>query len=95
MATVQALSELPFANHRRSQGTGNDQGCHASPHGEALTLANRNTTSQEEALKRIASLPTHRRDKVLGIRCQIANGTYEVSRRLDGAMERVLEALTR
>jgi anti-sigma28 factor (negative regulator of flagellin synthesis) len=59
-----------------------------------LTLANRNTTSQEEALKRIASLPPTRRNKVRDIRRQIAAGTYKVGERLDGAMNRVLETLT-
>jgi hypothetical protein len=50
--------------------------------------------SQEEALKRIASLPTLRRGKVLDIRRQIADGTYEVGHRLDQAIDRLLELLT-
>ncbi len=35
-----------------------------------------------------------RQDKVLDIRRQIAVGTYKVGERLDGVMDRVLEALT-
>jgi anti-sigma28 factor (negative regulator of flagellin synthesis) len=59
-----------------------------------LVLDNRNATSQEEALKRISSLPPVRQGKVLDIRRQIAKGTYEVADRLDKAMNRVLESLT-
>jgi hypothetical protein len=59
-----------------------------------LILGNRNTPSQEEALKRIASLPLTRQGKVLDIRHRIAKGTYEMADRLDEAMDRVPEALT-
>jgi anti-sigma28 factor (negative regulator of flagellin synthesis) len=94
MAEVQALSRLPSVDRRRPLDTRNDREQDASPNGEALILANRNTTSQEEALQRIASLPPLRQGKVLDIRRQIAQGTYEVANRLDKAMDRVLEALT-
>jgi anti-sigma28 factor (negative regulator of flagellin synthesis) len=56
-------------------------------------LENMNTTPQEEALMRITSLPDIRRDKVLDIRRQLTEGTYEVADRLDGAIDRVLEAI--
>ena len=94
MARVSALSGLPSADRRRSQDARNDQGREASPNGDALTLGSRNTTSPEEALKRIASLPLNRQGKVLRIRRQIANGTYEVAGRLDKVIDRVLETLT-
>lgn len=94
MTRVRALSGFPSADRRRSQDARNDLGYDASPHGDVLILGNRNTTSQEEVLKRIASLSPNRQDKVLDIRRQIANGTYEVADRLDRAIDRVLEALT-
>jgi len=94
MVRVQALSGLPSADRRRSQDARNDQGREASPNGDALTLGNRNTTSQEEALRRIASLPPNRQGKVLDIRRRIADGTYEVADRLDEALDRALESLT-
>jgi hypothetical protein len=94
MATVRALSGLPSADRRRARDAKNDQGRDASPHGAAPVLGNRNTTSPEEALKKIASLPPLRRGKVLDIRRQIADGTYEVGDRLDQAIDRLLELLT-
>lgn len=57
-------------------------------------LGNMNATPQEEVLKRIASLPNIRRGKVLRIRRQVAEGTYEVADRLDEATDRILEAVT-
>jgi hypothetical protein len=57
-------------------------------------LGNGNTTSYEEALKRIGSLSPIRQSKVLHIRRQLAKGTYEVADRLNKAMDRILEAVT-
>ena len=57
-------------------------------------LENMKTTPPEEVLKRIASLPPSRRAKVLDIRLQLAEGTYEVTDRLNKAIDRVLEAIT-
>jgi len=97
MARIAALMELPLTDRRKPLEAQNDQGRDASPNGDALMeqiLGNTNTTPQEEVLKRIASLPRTRRDKVLDIRRQIAEGTYEVADRLDRAMDRVLETIT-
>jgi hypothetical protein len=94
MAGVQALSGLPSADRRRSWDARNHQGRDASPNGAALILGDGNTTSQEEALERIVSLPPIRQGKVRDIRRQLATGTYEVADRLDKAMDRILEALT-
>jgi len=55
---------------------------------------NMNTTPPEEVLKRITSLPPNRQAKVLDIRRQIADGTYQVAARLDTVIDRVLEAIT-
>jgi anti-sigma28 factor (negative regulator of flagellin synthesis) len=57
-------------------------------------LENMNITPPEEVLKRITSLPSNRQGKVLDIRRQIADGTYEVAGCLDRAIDRVLEAIT-
>ncbi|MGE5294744.1 MAG: hypothetical protein ACM3VT_07935 [Solirubrobacterales bacterium] len=53
-----------------------------------------NVTPQEEVLKRIAFLPRIRRDKVLDVRRQLAEGTYEVADRMDRAIDRLSEAIT-
>lgn len=94
MATGRALSRLPSADRHRTRDARNDQGRDASPHGAALVLGNRNTTSPEEVLQRVTSPPPIRRGKVLNIRRQIANGTYEMGDRLDHAIDRLLEVLT-
>ena len=57
-------------------------------------LENMNTTPPEEVLKRITFLPPNRQGKVLDIRRQIAEGTYEVADRMDRAIDRVLEVIT-
>jgi anti-sigma28 factor (negative regulator of flagellin synthesis) len=94
MAREQALSTLPSAERRESRDARNDQGRDATPNGDVLILGNGNTTSQEEAMQRIASLSPIRQGKVLDIRRRIAAGTYELTARLDKAIDRVLEAVT-
>lgn len=97
MAGIAALMERPLTDHRRPLGARNDQGRAASPNGDASMeqiLGKMNATPQKEVLKRIASLPRTRRDKVLDIRRQIAEGTYEVADRLEGTIDRVLDATT-
>ena len=97
MATIAAVTELQPTDRRRFESPGNDQGRGTSPIGDALLehiLENMNTTPQEEALMRITSLPDIRRDKVLDIRRQLTDGTYEVANRLDRVIDRVLEAIT-
>ncbi len=46
-----------------------------------------------QVLKKIASLPGVRKEKVLGVRRQLTEGTYDLSERLDFALEKVLEDL--
>jgi len=97
MARIAALMELRPTDRRRPQDARYDQGCDTSPKGDVVMehiLENMNTTPQEEALRRITSLPDIRRDKVLDIRRQLREGTYEVADRLDEAIDRVLEAIT-
>jgi len=89
--------ELQPIDLRRSQDARNDLGRDAPLNDDILMgriLGNMSTTPWEEVLKRITSLPDIRRDKVLDIRRQIADGAYEVADRLDRAIDRVLEAIT-
>ena len=57
-------------------------------------LTNINTTPLGQVLKKIASLPEVRQEKVLGIREQITTGRYDLNDRLDVAVDKVLEDLT-
>jgi hypothetical protein len=57
-------------------------------------LDNIQSTPLGIVLKRIASLPEVRQEKVLRVRRQITQGRYDVTERLDLALERVLEDLT-
>jgi len=96
MATITAVTELQLTDHCRSQNARNDQGHDTPPNGDVLMeqiLGNMNTTPQEEVLKRITSLPDIRLCKVLNIRRQLTEGTYEVADRLDRAIERILETI--
>jgi len=56
-------------------------------------LENIHNTPIGQVLKKIASLPDARREKVLGVRRQITEGRYDLSERLDVALEKVLEDL--
>jgi len=57
-------------------------------------LANINTTPIGQVLKKIASLPEVRKEKVLDIRGQLNKGKYNLNKRLDIALDKVLEDLT-
>ena len=57
-------------------------------------LENLNTTPIGNVLTRIASLPEVRKKKVLDVRRQITEGKYNLSSRLDIALDKVLEDLT-
>ena len=57
-------------------------------------LENLNTTPVGQVLKKIASLPEIRKEKVLDLRQRICEGKYELNERLDVALDRVLEELT-
>jgi hypothetical protein len=57
-------------------------------------LENLNTTPIGKVLKRIALLPEVRRKKVLDVRRQLTEGEYDLSSRLDVALDKVLEDLT-
>ena len=96
MATIAAVTELQLTDRCISQNARNDQGCDTPPDGDVLMeqiLENISTTPQGEVLKRIASLSDIRLFKVLDIRRQLTEGTYEVADRLDRAIDRVLETI--
>jgi len=57
-------------------------------------LDNISTTPLGQVLKKIASLPEVRRDKVLEIRRRLTKGQYALGERLDIALDKVLEDLT-
>ena len=57
-------------------------------------LENLNNTPIGQVLKKIASLPEIRQDKVLNVRRQLTDGKYDLNERLNIAMDKVLEDLT-
>ena len=57
-------------------------------------LENIHSTPVGQVLKRIASLPEVRKDKILDVRRRLDDGNYNVNARLDDALDRVLEDLT-
>jgi hypothetical protein len=57
-------------------------------------LENLNTTPIGKVLKKIASLPDGRKEKVLNVRQQLTEGKYELNEHLDVALDKVLEDLT-
>ena len=57
-------------------------------------LENINTTPIGQVLKKIASLPEVRKEKVLDVRQKLTEGQYDLNERLDVALDKVLEDLT-
>ena len=57
-------------------------------------LENINTTPIGKVLKEIASLPEVRRQKILSVRQQLTEGKYDLNKRLEDALDKVLEDLT-
>jgi len=57
-------------------------------------LENINNTPIGQVLKKIASLPEVRQEKVLDVRRQLTEGKYDVNERLNVALDKVLEELT-
>ncbi|MBN1393317.1 MAG: hypothetical protein JW947_11030 [Sedimentisphaerales bacterium] len=57
-------------------------------------LENINNTPIGQVLKKIASLPEVRKEKVLDVRQQLIKGNYRLSERLDIVLDKVLEDLT-
>ena len=57
-------------------------------------LENIHTTPIGQLLRKIASLPEVRQEKILDVRQQLTEGNYDLNERLDVAIDRVLEQLT-
>jgi anti-sigma28 factor (negative regulator of flagellin synthesis) len=57
-------------------------------------LKNIHNTPIGQVLKRIASLPEIRQQKVLELRQRLTDGNYDMTERLDVALDKVLEDLT-
>ena len=56
-------------------------------------ISNINSTPIGQVLKTIASLPEVRKEKVLNLRSKITGGDYELSDKLDAALDKVLEEI--
>ena len=56
-------------------------------------LENIDTTPIGQVLKKIASLPEVRKEKVLDVRHRLTQGQYELNERLDVALDKVLESI--
>jgi hypothetical protein len=56
-------------------------------------LENINTTPIGQVLKKIAVLPEVRREKVLSVRRQLTEGRYDLNKRLEVVLDRVLDDL--
>jgi len=56
-------------------------------------LQNLNTTPLGQVLKKITSLPEVRKRKILTIRRQLTEGRYDINKRLDAALDKVIEDL--
>jgi hypothetical protein len=57
-------------------------------------LENINNTPIGQVLKKIASLPENRQQKILKVRRLLTEGNYKLNERLDVVLEKVLEDLT-
>jgi len=56
-------------------------------------LENINSTPIGQVLKKIATLPEIRQEKVLEVRTRLTKGQYDLNRRLDVVLDKVLEDL--
>ncbi|MHC4060475.1 MAG: flagellar biosynthesis anti-sigma factor FlgM [Planctomycetota bacterium] len=56
-------------------------------------LENINTTPIGQVLKKIAVLPEVRREKVLNVRRQLTEGRYDLNKRLEVVLDKVLDDL--
>jgi negative regulator of flagellin synthesis FlgM len=57
-------------------------------------LKNITATPIGQVLKKIASLPEVRQEKILNLRRQLTEGKYNLNERLDDVLDKVLEELT-
>ncbi len=93
MRSIDTIVELKHSDLHGLQGARKDRRPRPTPRADALMeriLDNLRAASPEEVSNRIASLSDIRRAKVLDVRRQLTEGTYEVANRLVQAMDRLL-----
>jgi hypothetical protein len=82
-------------NHLNCQmNTGTENSIQDSDETMEQILESLNNTPVGKVLKKIASLPEIRKDKVIDVRQQLTDGKYNLNERLDIALDKVLEDLT-
>jgi hypothetical protein len=79
---------------RRRQGRGNENPASEEDLIMEQILKNITTTPIGRVLKKIASLPEVRQEKILNLRRQLTEGKYNLNERLDTILDKVIEELT-
>jgi hypothetical protein len=87
-------SKKRFNNLNCQMNTGTDNSVQDSDETMEQILESLNNTPIGKVLKKIASLPEIRKDKVIDVRQQLTDGKYNLNERLDIALDKVLEDLT-
>ena len=87
-------SGIPFEEENQQLGPINENGVLDEDLLMEQILENINTTPIGQVLKKIASLPEIRSEKVLDVRRQLTEGQYDLNGRLDVVLDKVLEDLT-
>jgi len=87
-------SGIPFEEENQQFGPINENGVLDEDLLMEQILENINTTPIGQVLKKIASLPEIRSEKVLDVRRQLTEGQYDLNGRLDVVLDKVLEDLT-
>ena len=87
-------SRIPFEEENQQAGPINENGVLDEDLLMEQILENINTTPIGQVLKKIASLPEIRSEKVLDVRRQLTEGQYDLNGRLDVVLDKVLEDLT-
>ena len=92
MPDFDSKSRFNRLNCQMNTGTGNS--VQDSDKTMEQILESLNNTPIGKVLKKIASLPENRKDKVIDVRQQLTDGKYNLNERLDIAIDKVLEDLT-
>lgn len=92
MPDFNSKSRLNRLNYQMNTGT--DNSIQDSDETMEQILESLNNTPIGKVLKKIASLPEIRKDKVIDVRQQLTDGKYNLNERLDIALDKVLEDLT-
>ncbi len=91
------MSNFSSADDFENEGQGVEPGSQELSSDDDLLmeqiLENISSTPIGQVLKRIASLPEVRKEKVLDVRRQLTEGHYDLNERLDDALDKVLDDL--